>query len=92
MILGSCEELEFPESSTPLELAGALLRRSGPDIMIIDKVLGMHSVLDWLERFEDAGQGAERNHLGRLFCPRPRRCDCKPVCAAFSAKPLTSIP
>lgn len=48
MLLGTSEDLEFCDMVDSLELATTLLRRSSPDILLIDKGLGMHSVLDWL--------------------------------------------
>ena len=47
-LIGPCHDLEFSESLDSLELATALVRRKAPDILIVDKGLGMHSVLDWL--------------------------------------------
>lgn len=52
-LLGSCPDLEFGEMVDSLELASALLRRRAPgfvlpEIVLIDKGLGMHAVLDWL--------------------------------------------
>jgi two-component system nitrate/nitrite response regulator NarL len=47
-LLGSCRDLEFCDMVDSLELAGMLIRRRNPDILLIDKGLGMHAVLDWL--------------------------------------------
>lgn len=47
-LLGASHDLEFCDMVDSLELATTLLRRSSPDILLIDKGLGMHSVLDWL--------------------------------------------
>lgn len=47
-LIHDCPDLEFGESLDSLDLATALVRRSAPDILIVDKGLGMHSVLDWL--------------------------------------------
>ena len=48
VLIRDCPDLEFTESLDSLDLATALVRRSSPDILIVDKGLGMHSVLDWL--------------------------------------------
>ncbi|MBV8818182.1 MAG: response regulator transcription factor [Acidobacteriaceae bacterium] len=47
-LLEDCRDLEFCEMVDTLELATMLVRRQNPDILIIDKALGLHSVLDWL--------------------------------------------
>ena len=47
-LIGPCQDLEFSESLDSLDLATALVSRKSPDILIVDKGLGMHSVLDWL--------------------------------------------
>lgn len=47
-LIGPCQDLEFSESLDSLDLATALVGRKSPDILIVDKGLGMHSVLDWL--------------------------------------------
>ncbi len=52
-LLASCPDLEFGEMVDSLDLASALLRRRAPgyvlpEIVLIDKGLGMHAVLDWL--------------------------------------------
>lgn len=47
-LLGTCPDLEFSEMVDSLELASTLLRHRTPDIVLIDKGLGMHAVLDWL--------------------------------------------
>ncbi|MGI8743812.1 MAG: LuxR C-terminal-related transcriptional regulator [Bryobacteraceae bacterium] len=48
ILIGTSSDLEFAETLDSLELATALMRRKSPEIMIVDKGLGMHSVLDWL--------------------------------------------
>ena len=48
MLLGSCPDLEFSEVVDHLDSAASMLRRSSIDILIVDKGLGMHAVLDWL--------------------------------------------
>ncbi len=48
ILIGTCPDLEFAETLDSLELATALVRRKSPEILIVDKGLGMHSVLDWL--------------------------------------------
>jgi two-component system nitrate/nitrite response regulator NarL len=48
MLLGSCPDLEFSEVVDSLDSAASLLRRQTVDILIVDKGLGMHAVLDWL--------------------------------------------
>jgi DNA-binding NarL/FixJ family response regulator len=48
MLLGSCPDLEFQEVVDSLDSAASLLRRQSVDILIVDKGLGMHAVLDWL--------------------------------------------
>ena len=48
ILIGHCPDLEFAEALESLDLATALVRRKSPDILIVDKGLGMHSVLDWL--------------------------------------------
>ena len=48
LLLGSCQDLEFCDMVDSLELATTLLRRRSPDILLVDKALGMHSLLDWL--------------------------------------------
>src|SRR5207302_6662857 len=48
ILIADCPDLEFNESLDSLDLATALVRRKSPDILIVDKGLGMHSVLDWL--------------------------------------------
>ncbi len=48
MLLGSCPDLEFCEVINSLDSALALLRRKTINVLIVDKGLGMHSVLDWL--------------------------------------------
>jgi two-component system nitrate/nitrite response regulator NarL len=47
-LIAGCPDLEYAESLDSLDLATALVRRNRPDILIVDKGLGMHSVLDWL--------------------------------------------
>lgn len=47
-LIGTCPDLEFTEMLDSLELATTLVRRKSPKILIVDKGLGMHSVLDWL--------------------------------------------
>ena len=47
-LLASCRDLEFCDMVNSLDLATMLIRRRNPDILIIDKGLGMHTVLDWL--------------------------------------------
>ncbi len=47
-LLGPCPDLEFSEMVDSLDLATVLLRRRNPDIMVVDKGLGMHCVLEWL--------------------------------------------
>lgn len=54
MLLGSCSDLEFCEVVDNLVSAGSLLRRRAPDILVLDKGLGMHSVLDWLNNLKSA--------------------------------------
>ncbi len=58
-LIGPCPDLEFFETLDSLELATALVRRKSPDILIVDKGFGMHSVLDWLHDMKliDAGPG-----------------------------------
>jgi DNA-binding NarL/FixJ family response regulator len=48
MLLGTCQDLEFCDMVDSLDLATTLIRRRHPDILLVDKGLGMHSVLDWL--------------------------------------------
>jgi DNA-binding NarL/FixJ family response regulator len=48
MLLGSCPDLEFQEVVDSLDSAASMLRRQSVDILIVDKGLGMHAVLDWL--------------------------------------------
>ncbi len=48
LILQSCPDLRFSDMVDSIELAGVLLQRNPPDILIVDKGLGMHAVLDWL--------------------------------------------
>src|SRR5207249_3067952 len=48
ILIADCPDLEFGEALDSLDLATALVRRRSPDILIVDKGLGMHSVLDWL--------------------------------------------
>lgn len=47
-VLGACPDLEFGDMVDSLELATTLMRRKLPDILLVDKGLGMHAVLDWL--------------------------------------------
>src|SRR5450432_873206 len=47
-LLSTCPDLEFCDTIDSLELASTLLRRKAPDILLIDKRLAMHAVLDWL--------------------------------------------
>ncbi len=58
-LIGECPDLEFFETLDSLELATALVRRNSPDILIVDKGFGMHSVLDWLHDMKliDASPG-----------------------------------
>jgi DNA-binding NarL/FixJ family response regulator len=51
-VIGPCQDLEFSESLDSLDLATALVRHKSPDILIVDKGLGMHSVLDWLHEMK----------------------------------------
>lgn len=48
IIIRSCPDLEFCDMVDSLDLASSLVRRRSPDILIVDKGLGMHSVLDWM--------------------------------------------
>jgi two-component system, NarL family, nitrate/nitrite response regulator NarL len=52
ILIGTCPDLEFTETLDSLELATALVRRKSPEILIVDKGLGMHSVLDWLHEMK----------------------------------------
>jgi DNA-binding NarL/FixJ family response regulator len=52
MLLGSCPDLEFCEVVDSLDSAASMLRRHPVDILIVDKGLGMHSVLDWLNQLK----------------------------------------
>jgi DNA-binding NarL/FixJ family response regulator len=52
MLLGSCSDLEFCEVVDSLDSAGSMLRRRTVNILIVDKGLGMHSVLDWLNNLK----------------------------------------
>lgn len=58
-LIGPCPDLEFFETLDSLESATALVRRKSPDILIVDKGFGMHSVLDWLHDMKliDASPG-----------------------------------
>lgn len=47
-LISGCPDLEYAESLDSLDLATTLVRTKRPDILIVDKGLGMHSVLDWL--------------------------------------------
>lgn len=47
-LLASCRDLEFCDTVNSLDLGTMLVRKRNPDILIVDKGLGMHSVLDWL--------------------------------------------
>jgi DNA-binding NarL/FixJ family response regulator len=48
MLIGSCADLAFCDTVDSLDLATSVIRHKSPDILIADKALGMHSVLDWL--------------------------------------------
>jgi DNA-binding NarL/FixJ family response regulator len=47
-LLGPCPDLEFQSAAESLERLEPLLRRTAPDVLILDKGLGAQSVLDWL--------------------------------------------
>ncbi len=51
-LIGPCQDLEFSQSLDSLAVATALVSRKAPDILIVDKGLGMHSVLDWLREMK----------------------------------------
>jgi two-component system nitrate/nitrite response regulator NarL len=55
MLLGSCPDLEFCEVVDNLNSAASLLRRRTVNLLIVDKGLGMHSVLDWLNDLKMTG-------------------------------------
>jgi DNA-binding NarL/FixJ family response regulator len=47
-VLGNCSDLQYAEYVDSLEAATDLLRRSPPDIIMVDKAFGIHSVLEWV--------------------------------------------
>jgi DNA-binding NarL/FixJ family response regulator len=47
-LLQSCPDLEFNEVLDSLAGATAAIRHQAPDLLIVDKGLGMHALLDWL--------------------------------------------
>ena len=47
-ILGGCLDLEYADSAESLSSAMDLMHRTTPDIMIVDKGFGIHSVLEWV--------------------------------------------
>ena len=49
LLIGSSTGLHFTEALDSLEAAIAVIRSRPPDLMIIDKGFGMHSVLDWVQ-------------------------------------------
>jgi two-component system, NarL family, nitrate/nitrite response regulator NarL len=47
-VLDACSDLEHTSYSHSLSAAADLLRRSAPDIVVIDKAFGIHAVLEWI--------------------------------------------
>jgi two-component system, NarL family, nitrate/nitrite response regulator NarL len=47
-VLGTCSDFEHASCSHSLAAATDLLRRSAPDIFVIDKAFGIHAVLEWI--------------------------------------------
>ncbi len=47
-ILGSCADLQYADYAESLPAAADLVRRSAPDIVLIDKAFGIQSVLEWV--------------------------------------------
>ncbi len=48
ILIGNTPDLEFVETLHSLEQAAAFVRSRPPDVMVVDKAFGMHSVLDWI--------------------------------------------
>jgi DNA-binding NarL/FixJ family response regulator len=48
-LLAGCTDLKFVEATDSLNRAMELVRRSPPDVLLIDKAFGLQAILDWLE-------------------------------------------
>jgi two-component system nitrate/nitrite response regulator NarL len=47
-LLSGCVDLRFSEATDSLNRAMDLMRRSAPDVLLIDKAFGMQAILEWL--------------------------------------------
>lgn len=48
MLLASCADFVFLAASSSLSDGVEMVRKFGPDLLIVDKALGMQAVLDWI--------------------------------------------
>jgi len=55
-ILERCPGLEFRGAAESLLEAAAMVRETPPDILIIDKGLGTHAVLNWISELNHSGK------------------------------------
>jgi DNA-binding NarL/FixJ family response regulator len=47
-LLASCDDLAFIDTTDSLATAADMIRRRPPDVLVVDKALGIQSVLDWV--------------------------------------------
>ena len=55
-LLASCDDLTFIDTTDSLATAAEMVRRRAPDVLVVDKALGIQSVLDWVmdQKIRDA--------------------------------------
>lgn len=56
-MLNGCGDLEYRELVTTLDQASQLVRERKPDVIVMDKALGIQSLLDWLQDFRVRSTG-----------------------------------
>jgi two-component system, NarL family, nitrate/nitrite response regulator NarL len=47
-VLSSCADLQFTDSTESLAAATELIKRTSPDIVLVDKTFGIQAVLEWV--------------------------------------------
>ncbi len=47
-VLSNCSDLQYSDYSDSLAGASEMIRRTSPDIVLLDKAFGIHAVLEWV--------------------------------------------
>ncbi|MGD1098065.1 MAG: response regulator transcription factor [Bryobacteraceae bacterium] len=62
--MSGCADLKFMEGSDSLDQALNLLRKSPPDVLMVDKAFGIQAILEWLPAAKAAAPAGEISRVG----------------------------